>query len=286
VPDAEGISLIVGLVVKEFLSVVDMALLLGPGNPPTFAVFLLTLVADPGSRAAASAGALLLALGVFVIFVLLFGVERLIASVARYRRGSGRRGAGSKWVRRSGQWFVVAVLLFSAFSMLMLLLWSFTYRWRFPHALPQSWTTDQWLTRGDTLIEPLLLTVCFATATALLAMLAAVVWLELERMQWVPKLNGVWFVPILIPQVTLLFGWQAIALLLGADGHWLTVVYSHWIYALPYVLLILAIGWREHDPHWHHAAKVLGAGYFRTLWRVRGALSNLSHRFSHQLWWR
>jgi len=143
VPDAEGISLIIGLVVKEFpflllaaiaqlpalnvdaslaigrtlgysparcwsrlilpqlyprirftlliilafnLSVVDMALLLGPGNPPTFSVFLMTLVNDPDARATASAGALVLAFGVFVVFCSLFVVEILMKQWAMRRR--------------------------------------------------------------------------------------------------------------------------------------------------------------------------------------------------------
>ena len=69
--------------------------------------------------------------------------------------------------------------------------------------------------------------------------------------------------------MTLLFGWQAVALLLGADGRWLTVLYSHWVYALPYVVLLLAVAWRELDPNWNNAAAVLGAGYWRVLLRVR-----------------
>ncbi len=325
VPDAEGVSLIIGLVVKEFpflllaaiaqlpslhvdaslaigrtlgysparcwsrlilpqlysrirftlliilafnLSVVDMALLLGPGNPPTFAVFLMTLVSDPDSRAAASAGALTLALGVFIVFAGLFLIERLMSFWSQQRRANGHRGAGLKLFRAFGQWVISSVLLFSVFALIMLILWSVAWRWRFPSALPQQWSTAQWLTKSNTLFDPLLLTLCIASATALLAMIAAVIWLELERLQRVPKLNSVWFVPLLVPQVTLLFGWQAIALLLGIDGHWLTVVYSHWVYALPYVILILAIAWREHDPNWHHAANTLGGGYFRVLSKV------------------
>jgi len=325
VPDAEGISLIIGLVIKEFpflllaaiaqlpalnvdsslaigrtlgysparcwsrlilprlyprirftllivlafnLSVVDMALLLGPGNPPTFSVYLMSLVNDPDSRAAASAGALVLALGVFAVFGLLFCVEQIVGRWAQHRRSNGRRGAGLKVFRQFGQWLISAVLLFSVFSLLMLFVWSLTHRWRFPDALPQQWSTAQWLNRTDAWFDPLLLTVGIAAATAFLAMIASVIWLELERLNRVPKLNGVWFIPLLVPQVTLLFGWQAFALLLGVDGQWLTVVYSHWVYALPYVILILAIAWREHDPHWHHAAQAIGGGYFKVLWRV------------------
>jgi len=322
VPDAEGLSLIIGLVIKEFpflllagiaqlqalgvdktltigrtlgysparcwsrlilprlyprirftllivlafnLSVVDMALLLGPGNPPTFSVFLITLVNDPGSRAAASAGALVLAVGVFLVFAGLYLSEKLVGAWAQVRRTNGRRGAGLTLFRRIGQWLVSFVLLFSVFGLISLVLWSFTRRWRFPDALPQQWSSSQWTTKADLLIDPLMLTIGIAVVTAILAMIASVVWLELERLKRVRKFNSIWFIPLLVPQVTFIFGWQAFALLLGIDGHWLTVVYSHWVYALPYVILILAVAWREQDPNWHHAANTLGAGYFKVL---------------------
>lgn len=325
VPDAAGISLIIGLVVKEFpflllaafaqlpalnvdaslaigrtlgysparcwsrlilpqlyprirftmliilafnLSVVDMALLLGPGNPPTFSVLLMTLVSDPGARAAASAGALVLALGVFLAGVGLYGLEKILGYIAQYRRSSGQRGTGLKLFRTVGQWAVSVVLLFSVLGLVMLILWSLTRRWRFPDALPQQWSFQQWSGRTELLTNPLITTLCIAVATALLAMLSAVVWLELERQQKVPQLNSVWFIPLLVPQVTLLFGWQSFALLVGIDGHWLTVVYSHWVYALPYVILILAIAWREYDRNWHHAAHTLGGCYFTVLGKV------------------
>lgn len=324
-PDAEGMTLVLGLVVKEFpflllaalaqlpslnvdaslsigrtlgysparcwsrlilpqlyprirstlliilafnLSVVDMALLLGPGNPPTFSVFLMSLVNDPGMRAAASAGALVLAVGVFVSFVVLYGLEQLISLWARTRRSNGRRGATLTRWRTAGIGLVSAVLLFSVLGLVMLVLWSFTLRWRFPNALPQQWSATHWATRSDVLVQPLMLSVWFAVGTMVLAIAAAVVWLELERLNRVPKLNGVWFIPLLVPQVTLLFGWQAVTLLIGADGHWLTVLYSHWVYALPYVILILATAWREHDPAWHHAANTLGVGYWQVLVHV------------------
>ncbi|MBX2838493.1 MAG: ABC transporter permease subunit [Gammaproteobacteria bacterium] len=258
------------LVILAFnLSVVDMALLLGPGNPPTFSVMLMTLVSDPDSRAAASAGALLLAMGVAVVFSLLLALEWCIGSVARRRRVSGERGhAFSSW-RKSASGLVVFIVLVGLLSLLVLPLWSVAKRWRFPDTLPSSWTSEHWLSRSDLFFSPMGATVLFAFATCLLALMAAVAWLELERVGKAPKLDWFWYLPLLVPQVSLLFGWQMAALLLRADGQWLTVVYAHWIYSLPYVILILAVSWREFDPNWHNAAAVLGAGYWRILFRVR-----------------
>ena len=250
-------------------SVVDMAILLGPGNPPTFAVFLLSLVNEPGARAAASAGALLLAAGVLLMIAMVLLVEKVIAYIAGQRRESGHRGKPLQSLRRAGQVLIAAFLSLSVAAMLMLLLWSVARRWRFPDAYPSQWTLDNWFSRSDLLLNPLLCTLLFAVFVVFSAVAAAIAWLECERFNRVPKLDWMWYIPLLIPQVTLLFGWQAVALLVRADGQWLTVAYAHWVYALPYVVLILAVAWREIDPNWNSAAAVLGAGYWRILFKVR-----------------
>lgn len=251
------------------LSVIDMAILLGPGNPPTFAVFLLSLVNDPDSRAVASAGALLLAAGVALVYLLVILAEKIISNVAHRRRESGHRGNALQLTRKALQSVIGGVLIVTVASMVLLFVWSFTRRWRFPHALPTDWTINNWSARGSEFLSPLLTTLSLAIVTVIFAVVAAIAWLECERQNKMPRLDWMWYVPLLVPQVTLLFGWQAAALTVGADGQWLTVAWSHWIYALPYVVLILAVAWRELDPNWNNAAAVLGAGYWRILFRVR-----------------
>ncbi len=258
------------LIILAFnLSVVDMAILLGPGNPPTFAVFLLSLVNDPGSRAAASAGALILAGIVVVAFIGVMFIEAVVSRIAAKRRESGQRGRAFALWRSVGVLIIQLVSIASILSLLVLVIWSLTKRWRFPDALPSNWTLENWMGRASTFSEPLLSTLSFAVFTVIFSIIAAIVWLELERKGNAPKLDWLWYVPLLIPQVTLLFGWQAAALLLSIDGWWLTVAFSHWVYALPYVVLILAVSWRELDPNWSHAASVLGAGYWKTLFAIR-----------------
>lgn len=258
------------LIILAFnLSVIDMAILLGPGNPPTFSVFLLSLVNDPESRAVASAGALVIAVGIALVYLVLLIVERLVAAIANYRRENGQRGYAVQLWRNIAQTFFVGFVLLSVLSLVMLVLWSFARRWRFPNTLPTEWTLGNWTGRASELMEPLSITLGFAIFALISAILSAVAWLEYERRGTVPKIDWMWYIPLLVPQVTLLFGWQAAALVIGADGKWITVAFSHWLYAMPYVVLILAVAWRELDPNWNNAAAVLGAGYWRCLFKVR-----------------
>lgn len=258
------------LIILAFnLTVVDMALLLGPGSPPTLSVMLMALVNDPDSRAAASAGALVLAAMVVACFLIVRVLEQVIGTLAAVRRRSGARGKSFGIFRFAGKGVVLSLLITCFASLALVVVWSFTRRWRFPDVLPSQWTIQNWTGRGDMLLQPALTTMSIAITVMVLAIASAILWLELERNRIAPKLDGMWFLPLLIPQVSLLFGWQAVALWSGIDGHWSTVVYTHWLYTLPYVVLILAVAWRELDPLWGHAAHSLGAGYWKVLWKIR-----------------
>jgi len=155
------------------LAVVDMAILLGPGHPPTLAVWLVQLISDPVTRHSAAVGALLLTLLVAAACASVLLMERLLGFVAVGRRRSGRRSRGSLAARRVGQAIAWSLTVVGVLSLLVLPVWSLASRWRFP---------DAWL---------------------------------------------------------------------------------------PYVVLILATAWRELDPRWMHASATLGVGYWKTLWRVR-----------------
>ena len=171
--------------------------------------------------------------------------------------------------RLGGQGIAVALLGIGLLSLVVLPIWTFASRWRFPDPWPAVWTLQNWTERLPRLVEPALNTLGFAVATAALALAAGILWLEAERRGRVPRLDGLWYVPLLVPQIALLFGWQVAAVRAGLDGRWPTVLHAHWVYALPYVVLLLANAFRDLDPRWSHAAATLGAGYWRTLWRVR-----------------
>src|SRR6056297_2128312 len=87
------IRLPVMVVLAYALSVVDMALILGPSNPPTLAVLLLRLFSSPdiGLLLTASAGAMFQAGLVALAFVVLIAFERAGRAVGRW------------WIRRGGR---------------------------------------------------------------------------------------------------------------------------------------------------------------------------------------
>lgn len=251
------------------LSVVDMALILGPGQPPTLAVLLMRgfTSPDPAQILPASAGAMLL-------LALIAGA----ISLWRLAEGVVAR-AGRRWIRRGGRGarlrlalpagLGLALLGLGLAALLPLALWAFAFRWSFPDLLPEALTLRGWL-RGDWL-RPLGLTLALALATTGSALALAVAWLEgedrghLPRARWATALV---LAPLLLPQIGFLSGLNSLFLRLGVTGL-PAVFWAQMLFVFPYVFLTLSDPWRALDPRQIRAAAALGAGPARRLFHVK-----------------
>jgi putative thiamine transport system permease protein len=68
------------------------------------------------------------------------------------------------------------------------------------------------------------------------------------------------FIPLLLPQMAFLFGWQVVLIRLGLDGTVLAVSWSHALFALPYVWAVIAAARAALNPGYLRAALTLGTG--------------------------
>ena len=66
------------------------------------------------------------------------------------------------------------------------------------------------------------------------------------------------YMPLLVPQISFLFGVQVLFLWLGLNDGWLAVIWSHLLFVLPYVFLTLADPYRSLDPRYERIALALG----------------------------
>ncbi|MBX6323015.1 MAG: ABC transporter permease subunit [Rhodospirillaceae bacterium] len=267
------IRLPVYAVLAYALSVVDMSLILGPGTPPPLAPLLLRWFNDPdlSLRFPASAGALLQLALVGAAALAWYGGERLVARLARPWLGAGGRAARrGPDLAAAGAAAVVGAL--GVLSLAALALWSVAGAWRFPAALPASWTLDTWLGREAALVWPLGTALLAGVASTAVALLLAVGCLENEQREGLHvSSRGLWllYAPLIAPQISFLFGVQVLLVRLGLDGGWLALVWSHLLFVLPYVFLSLAEAWRALDPRYARTALCLGASPARVLWRVK-----------------
>ncbi len=259
------------------LTVVDVALVLGPSNPPTLAVLAVRGFAHPDPQAIfpASAAAVGLLVVVLACIGLLRGIEAGIGHWHRWHlaRGPARHGrAGSpgeiaaRLATRLG-----AVLLGAAVLALVgLALWSVATPWRYPALLPDGWTTATWSRQAGQLTQPALTTLAVGAAATLIALVLVLACLEQDsRTSRRAAAMRLLYLPLLVPQVAFLFGLQVLLVRLGAEGTLAAVVACHLVFVLPYVYLSLADPWHALDPRLARTAASLGASPARIFWRIK-----------------
>ncbi len=257
------IRLPVYAVLAYSLSVVDMALVLGPTTPPTLAPLILRWFADPdlGMRFQAAAGACLQLALVVLAIGLWRAAERALGWLAGpWLIGGNRGGSGSS--ARAAAWAGLALLFgLSLGALLSLAVWSVAGRWRFPEPWPQRLSLEGWLAQGGRLLEPAWTTLVVGLIAALLALALVIGCLENEsRRQRQPGLGALTliYLPLLAPQIGFLFGVQVLLVWARLDGGWLGLIWSHLLFVLPYVFLALADPYRSLDPRYARSALALG----------------------------
>jgi putative thiamine transport system permease protein len=256
------------------MSVVDVALILGPSTPATLSVQLVKWFHDPdlAKRFVASAGATVQLALVAGAIGLWWCAERLVACLGRRWIASGRRGGGDLWLRRVSAGFVLVSFGGALLGLLGMAVWSFAGFWRYPDALPGSWTLANWSRHAGEIATPALNTVTIGLAAAGMAIVLAVACLEHEAASGRRAgARALWllYLPLLIPQIAFLFGAQVLLVTLRLDGWWLAVAWSHLVFVLPYVFLSLADPYRAWDERYARSARCLGAGAAKVFWRVK-----------------
>jgi putative thiamine transport system permease protein len=247
------------------LSVVDVALVLGPGTPPTLAVQATRwfLDYDLALYPRAAAAAVLQLVVVIVSIGLWRAAEAVVGKVGRawLRRGSRHDLADET----AGAGAIITLICGAAAILAIagMLLWSIAAEWRFPDALPTVLTLEPWSRLGNDIARPFWFTVGIGVSTTVLALVLALLCLEdEERARRRPGVNGLWllYLPLIVPQIAFLFGAQIALVRMGLDGTLVAVIWAHLLFVLPYVFLSLADPFRALDPRFVRTAAALGTG--------------------------
>jgi putative thiamine transport system permease protein len=256
------------------LSVVDMAIILGPSNPPTLSVATTRWFSAPDTALIlpASAAALLqvcLVIGAIALWIL---AERLLSRAGHWwlrRGGRGHRAEPGLWAAST----VTATLMTMGIAALLaLLIWSFAWRWSYPDALPQSWSMKQWLSPGKGWGEALKTTLILGLASTGLSLAMAIAWLEGEDQAKAPRAlwaTALLYLPLLTPQLGFLYGLNVLFLQIGISGGMAAVIWAQMLFVFPYVMIALSDPWRALDPRQIRAAASLGASPTRRLFAVK-----------------
>lgn len=261
-----GLRFPIFAVIAYGLSVVDVALVLGPTNPPTFSVLVWQWFNDPdlAMLPRAASGALLL----FVIASLMIAASRMVEWVLCKKcirwQFSGRYGP-----EISGRFFYLCTFGLTLLIVPITLIWSFAQRWPFPKLLPTQWSNQFWLYEWDNILNAIEQSVFVALVSSTVSLLFAVIAHEYHgKSSWrVP--NYIIAIPMLIPQLSILFGIQIMTLLIGTDLFLFWVCWAHVLFAFPYVYLSLDGPWRNFNAKLINVATSLGKSPTYAWWNIK-----------------
>lgn len=253
------------------LTVVEMALVIGPTSPPTLAVlsWQWLLDANPQRNAQGAAGAWLLAALVGLWAMLLWPLPRLRRWRGRWTQG--RRGAPGRTGAASASWGWRALGVLYGAVMLALALGSVSGYWPFPRLLPQTFSVQAWQSVWSS-AGTVGTTLTLALASALTALVWAVAWLECAPPAWQDGLRRVIYLPLVLPPVLWVIGVHGMTLSWGMDATWRGLWLAHTLAALPYVLIALSPAYSGFDPRLQALCATLGQGRGVFLWRVKWPL--------------
>lgn len=247
------------------VSVVDVAIILGPTTPPTLAVLITQFMSAPdlNERLVGSALAVVQLGVLFVALMVWVFMERLSASLMQFWIASGAR-KGAQVASGAARIIVVTGMALLALGVVSLAVWSLAGFWSFPDIWPDKLELKNWIRFGPELIEVLWPTLGIATVSSAASYLLALVLLSGAK-----NLLPVIYLALLVPQVVFLPGIAnlMLGLHIGASVGAVTVI--HILFVLPYVVLTLYGPYSGLDTRYESVALSLGVHPMRVFMTVR-----------------
>ena len=245
------------------LSVVDMALILGPSTPPTLAVLAWQWFADPDPNQQLKAHSLALLLMLLLVLgaILAYALYQLLCFSLAYPQGK-RQG-----IRQFGclkRVLGYALTLPFWLVLALILLWSLADTWFFPDWFPAELSLQAW---QQARFEPLRFSLLIGACSVALALPLSLIWLE-----WGSRQPAWLYLPLIIPALPFTAAQYQVVLLLKLDGSLLAVIWSHLAWVLPYMLLVLTGAYRHLDERFMLTTKTFGYSHWHSCWSIKWPL--------------
>lgn len=256
------------------LSVVDVAVVLGPASPPPLSPLLWTWFNHPdlALRGPAAAGSLLLLLALLTLVALWRLGEVMVGRLARAWLTSGAPRSLELKLLMAGWLGAAATIGVGLLALIALAVWAVAGPWPFPTRLPTSVNLLAWARMLPTLTLPLLTTAELAIVVSLVSLVIVIGCIEHEALSGprpTGRVLGLVYLPLLVPQVSFLFGFAVLLAAIDFGGNVMAVAWAHFVFVLPYVLLMLREAWLALDPRLARAARALGKSPWVVLWHVK-----------------
>lgn len=247
-------------------TVVDMALVLGPTQPPTLATVIWHALNDVNPAANAMGLALTLLLTAALATMLAVAALLRLGAQGMLHRLLTAGPSALQAPRTTAMASGLAALVVLALSMLVLVILSLAPRWPYPALLPPAANLSAWMSMTP---APLWLSLALALAASATAVALAVAWFETQPAQRDRWVIGLALVALALPQLASAGGQYRLFLPLGLTGTLAGLFLAHLTPVAAYVLIGLAGPYRGFDARYVAAARALAATRAAALWRVK-----------------
>jgi putative thiamine transport system permease protein len=253
------------------MTVVDMALVIGPTQPPTLAQVIWTDLndADIVTNARGSAGVLTLSI---VILILLWVVGLLLRLGRPYARRfiSGYPPSRNIPIVELTHLWGFWRLSYGAVG-LALVLQSVSGLWPFPRLVAEQFTAKAW----QNIVEnpaPMLTSLVLALCTSTLGLVANVTWLERQSITRDRFMLAACVVTLCLPALVIGLGEYRLLLQLGMTGTASGLFIVHIIPVAAYQFILLQGPYRGFDQRWRSASNGLSASPAKFLIEIKWPL--------------
>jgi putative thiamine transport system permease protein len=250
------------------MTVVDMAIVIGPTQPPTLASVVWTDINDGelAQNRRGAAGVVVMAAAVAAVLCACWVIFKWLRPVLVQRMVRGPDGhTGAQMIGPALLFFISAIYLFVT---AMLLVMSVAGHWPFPELWPKGLQAQAW----QRLVAdgaPVLNSFVLGLATSAAAVIASIAWMEAQpaaRDTFVLALCGV---ALCVPGLVIALGQYRMFLLLGITGTWPAMLLAHVLPVAAYVFVMLHGPYRSYDDKWKSVSAGLLTTPWRFLWRIK-----------------
>lgn len=252
-------------------TVVDVALVIGPTQPPTLAVILWSDLNDAAQAMndRGLAGAAFLTLAIALTVTITLAAVRLAAMPMRqFLTGGPSRMAVPGRLSLLGFCAIAGVY---GLAVLLLVPMSLAPRWPYPSLWPDQFQLASWSRALDN-SSPFLLSLGLGAATAAAALAMAVLWFESQPPQHDRVVIGLALAALGVPQILIAAGQYRVFLSLDLTSSLAGLFLAHLTPVLAYVVIVLSGPYRGFDLRYSAVARSLGVRPWAAWWRIKAPL--------------
>ncbi len=254
-------------------TVIDMSLILAPTTPSTTSIRILQLFQQPELASFSIASCLSIIQLLTIVFIILIWIsfEKLICKqqhLVFYRYLLDRT---NNFLENFLYFIAIILFVFFIINIFISIMWSLAVDWNFPDLFPQKLTLENYFVFFKFNFDSFLNSLILAALGSFISLTIIIAWSELlEVLKFKNNfLNFIFYIPLLVPELTILLGFNFFLLNNNFDHKFLNVLWVKIIYIIPYTYLIFSSSYKNINKKYIKIAQSFNKSYLTILFKIK-----------------